>query len=197
MAPVKRLSPARPLREYVPGLTLRVADEMQECYAYTLEAEVGRLGGGFAPWLTPPQMLALGVFEGKYLNDCRGELPAEWYEGARGRLSRRADPALNCFRVKSRKSLQYWREKGWIPAAPGDPDVRGWFQWYCRYFLGRRLPALDAIQIRRWKSFARHRGQILAAYRRMAAPPRTLEEKRAHRPKQRQALLQWAYDPWV
>lgn len=186
----------RSLAEYVPGTVVRVNDKMQKGYSYTLEAPVGKdFDEKFEPYLTPQQMLEMGVFEGKYLNDCRGEYPREWY--ARAKTSQRADPRQNCFGVKSRQSLQEWRRKGWIPLVQGDPDVRGWFQWYCRYYLGRRNPAIDKIQIARWRSFARHRGQVLASYKRMERPPTTIGEKLKHRPRQRQALLQWAYNPWV
>lgn len=191
---------ARPLRWYRPGRRVTASDRMQRGYAYVLTARPGRgFAPGFRPQLSPARMLRAGVFEGKYLNDCLLELPREWYAGAlrAGRLSPGAPaPALNAFGVKSRLSLREWRRKGWLPAAPGDPDVRGWFQWYCRYWLGRRVPALDAVQIARWRAFARHRAQVLASYRR-GRRPRTPAQKRRHRPRQRQALLQWAYDPYV
>jgi hypothetical protein len=188
---------ARPLSWYRPKQKIHVADRMQTRYCYTLEVAPGR-SLGFAPHLTPAQMLARGVFEGKYLNDCVLEFPREWFEGALSRLSPGApNPGLNEFGVKSRKSLGYWRKKGWVPIVPGDPDVRGWFQWYCRYWLGRRVPGLDEVQIKRWKAFRRHAGQIATSYRTMRDPPRTKAEKRVHRPRQRQALLQWAYDPYV
>jgi hypothetical protein len=190
---------AKPLSWFVPGRRVEVADRMQRAYGYTLAKAPGR-GLAFRG-LSPARVLRLGVFEGKYLNDCVLEYPREWFAGAlrAGRLAPGGpDPALNAFGVKSRLSLQAWRRKGWLPAAPGDPDPRGWFQWYCRYWLGRREPELDAVQIRRWKAFARHRGQILASYRRLGpARPRGAQAKRAHRPRQRQALLQWAYDPFV
>jgi hypothetical protein len=195
------LPEARPLSWFTPGRRVTVSDRMQRGYAYTLAAPPGR-ELAFAPALTPAEMLRAGVFEGRYLNDCVLELPREWFAGALATdaLSPgRADPARNAFGIKSRLSLGEWRARGWVPAAPGDPDVRGWFQWYCRYWLGRRVPGLDEVQIARWRSFARHRGQILASYRRLppAARPETRAEKRAHRPRQRQALLQWAYDPYV
>jgi len=182
---------------------VKVSDKMQKNYTYTrTEAPGANFPPEFAPQLTPAEMLARGVFEGKYLNDCEGEFPAEWYRAARAAGKLRpggADPRVNEFGVKSRKSLGYWRKKGWIPIAAGDRDVRGWFQWYCRYWMGRRMPAVDAVQIKRWRAFRRHAGQILASYRRMGAGerPRTKAEKRRHRPRQRQALLQWAYDPYV
>ncbi len=165
------------------GDTIHVHDSMQRGYSYTLEAGVGRgFAEDFKPALTPQEMLKLGVFEGKYLNDCRGEYPASWFTHAR--VSDEADPTINCFGVKSRQPLSVWRQKGWII----DPDPRGWFQWYCRYYLGRRIPGVDDKQIKRWKSFARHAGQIKAN-----CEPHDF----SCRPRQRQALLQWAYDPFI
>ncbi len=165
------------------GDTVVVNDRMQRDYSYTLVAPLGRdFLPGFAPRFTPAEMLAMGVFEGKYLNDCRDEFPAEWFADAR--LSEVADPTLNCFGVKSRKPLSYWREKGWIIG----PDPRGWFQWYCRYYLGRRIPDIDAVQVKRWRAFARHAGQVRAN-----CEPGDI----ACRPRQRQALLQWSHDPFI
>ena len=165
------------------GDIVRVSDRMQRDYSYELSAAPGRgFAEDFRPAFTPAEMLRLGVFEGKYCNDCRGEFPASWY--AKARLSDVPDPSLNCFGVKSRQPLQVWRDKGWII----EPDPRGWFQWYCRYYLGRRLPEVDARQIARWKGFARHAGQIRAN-----CEPHDL----GCRPRQRQALLQWAYDPFI
>lgn len=97
----------------------------------------------------------MGVFEGKYLNDCRTEFPADWFRNA-ALAPQTANAGINFFRLKSRLSLQEWQKRGWIYG----PDPRGWFQWYCRYYLGRRLPEIDRIQIRRWKSFKRHKIQI-------------------------------------
>lgn len=168
---------------YSVGDVVEVNDRMQAGYSYTIAARAGEdFADGFTPFFTPKQMLALGVFEGKYCNDCRPELPEDWFEQAR--VSEKPDPALNCFRVKSRQSLAVWREKGWIVG----PDPRGWFQWYCRYFLGRRLPEIDAWQIKRWRAFSRHAGQIKA---------NCMPMDTSCRPRQRQALLQWAYDPFI
>ena len=197
---LRALPRAHRLAWYRPGQTVHAADRMQN-YSYTLTARAGRdFAADFAPDLTPAQMLRAGIFEGRYLNDCAGELPHEWFAAAlqRGRLRAAADVAANEFGVKSRLSLGEWRRRGWLPQHELDRDVRGWFQWYCRYWLGRRIPAVDALQIARWRSFARHRGQILASYRRLGqARPQSRAEKRAHRARQRQALLQWAYDPYV
>jgi len=165
------------------GDIIKVSDRMQHGYSYELTAGAGRsFDPSFKPAFTPAEMLAHGVFEGKYINDCRMEFPASWY--ARAKLSDTPDPAVNCFGTKSRQPLSVWRDKGWIIG----PDPRGWFQWYCRYYLGRRLPGVDDKQIARWRSFARHAAQVRAN-----CEPHNL----SCRPRQRQALLQWAYDPFI
>ena len=157
-----------------------VHDRMQRNYRYVLTAPMGRgFDKAFKPELTPKQMLALGIFGGKYMTDCRKEFPANWF--AKAKLSPGGrDPSLNFFGVDASQPLSEWRRKGWIH--PDDP--RGWFQWYCRYYMGRRGED-DARQIGRWKAMRRHIRQI---------------EKNCDpgdcfcRPKQRQALLHWAYD---
>ena len=165
------------------GDVIEVNDRMQSGYRYELVAPVGRsFFSEFSPKYAPQEMLTMGVFEGKYCNDCTNEFPEEWYEGAK--TSPTPDPILNYFGVKSRQPLSVWQEKGWIYG----PDPRGWFQWYCRYYLGRRLPEVDRIQIKRWKAFARHAGQIRAN-----CDPGDIY----CRPRQRQALLQWSYDPLI
>ena len=168
---------------YQPGQTIRVFDRMQSAYSYEL---VARVGQGFAvdfnPDLTPAEMLRMGVFEGKYCNDCRNELPSDWFDQAR--LSEAPDVHMNYFKVKSRQPLSVWQKKGWIIK----PDPRGWFQWYCRYYLGRRISDVDDRQIKRWRSFRRHAAQVRAN-----CEPGNL----SCRPRQRQALLQWAYDPFI
>ena len=158
-----------------------VHDRMQDGYRYRLTAPEGRdFDPEFRPDLSPREMLALGVFGGKYMNDCRDEFPREWFDGAR--LSpERKDISLNCFGVDASQPLAEWRRKGWIFA----DDPRGWFQWYCRYYRGRRLPDEDQRQIRRWRMMRRHIAQIAHHCR----PGDVF-----CRPRQRQALLHWAYD---
>jgi hypothetical protein len=130
-------------------VNVRVNDTMQREYRYVLTEPVGRnFDPEFRPELTPKQMLALGVFCGKYMTDCRKEFPAGWFANARLSPSRR-DCSLNYFGVDASQPLSVWRKKGWIH--PNDP--RGWFQWYCRYYMGRRVPSEDARQIKRWKRF--------------------------------------------
>jgi hypothetical protein len=157
-----------------------VNDRMQQGYVYYRTEPAGRnFAPGFAPELTPKEMLALGVFGGKYMTDCRAEFPAAWF--ARAKLSpRKHDSKLNFFGVKASQTLAEWRRQGWIH--PQDP--RGWFQWYCRYYSGRRTSD-DRRQIRRWRAIARHVAAIRAHCERG-----DLECRR----RQRQAVLHWAYD---
>jgi len=156
------------------------SDRMQQGYTYfRTEAPGSNFHPVFTPELTPCEMLHLGVFGGRYMTDCRREFPAEWFEGAR-LCAARHDPGMNFFGVNASQPLSVWRDKGWIH----HDDPRGWFQWYCRYYMGRRCDD-DLRQIKRWKAMKRHIAQI-----------------RKHcdqgdvlcRPRQRQALMNWAYD---
>ena len=159
---------------------IEVDDKMQKHYAYLLREPVGKnFHADFRPELTPKQMLALGVFGGKYMTDCAAEFPFDWFAKAK-LCSERHDPKLNYFGVNASQSLGVWRKKGWIY----DEDPRGWFQWYCRYFQGRRCID-DERQIKRWRAIRRHIAQI-----KNNCPPKALD----CRPRQRQALLHWAYD---
>jgi hypothetical protein len=164
--------------------TIIVNDRMQRGYRYALTAPVGRnFDPSFEPQLTPKQLLELGVFAGKYLTDCQAEFPASWFKRAKLSPSRR-DPSLNYFGVDASQPLSVWRAKGWI----FEDDPRGWFQWYCRYYMGRRIEAEDARQIGRWRAVRRHVAQI----RKNCEPGDPM-----CRPRQRQALLHWAYDSRV
>jgi hypothetical protein len=157
-----------------------VNDKMQRGYVYYRTEPIGRrFAPEFRPQLTPKQMLALGVFGGKYMTDCRAEFPKSWFRRAK-LCPERHDPRLNCFGVNASQSLRVWRRNGWI--RPQDP--RGWFQWYCRYYMGRRSRD-DARQIGRWRAIQRH----VAAIRKNCEQG-DLECRR----KQRQAVLHWAHD---
>lgn len=160
---------------------INVNDKMQQDYRYELIAPAGRdFASEFKPELTPKQMLELGVFGGKYMTDCQNEFPANWFTKAK--LSpRQKDPSLNYFNINASLPLSHWQRKGWIY----QEDPRGWFQWYCRYYLGRRIPEEDNRQIKRWKAIKRHVGAV-----KKNCTPGDL----TCRPKQRQALLHWAYD---
>lgn len=158
-----------------------VNDKMQKNYIYTRTMSIGDFSDldDYNPDLTPNEMLRLGVFEGKYLNDCKDEFPKSLFDGAK--TSDVADPTLNFFKVKSRQPLSVWKEKGWLHK----DDLRGWFQWYVRLYYGRRHPD-DDRQVKRWKSFvARHKAQLVKNCK---------KGDHTCRPVQRQALLQWGID---
>ena len=158
-----------------------VNDRMQKGYVYFLSEPVGEnFDSEFKPELSPKEMLELGVFGGKYMTDCYEEFPYEWFEDAKLN-SDFHDAKLNYFEVNASQPLSIWRLKGWIY----DEDPRGWFQWYCRYYMGRRIPDEDKRQIKRWKAIRRHIGAI---------KKNCFSGDLACRRKQRQALLHWAYD---
>ena len=161
-------------------VAVTVNDLMQTGYVYYLTEPAGKnFHADFHPELTPKEMLELGVFGGKYLTDCRKEFPASWFKRAK-LCPEKHDAKLNFFHVNASQPLYVWKKNGWIY----HEDPRGWFQWYCRYYLGRRCPD-DERQIKRWRAMRRHISQI-----KTNCPPGALECRR----RQRQALLHWAYD---
>ena len=136
----------------------------------------------FKPELSPKKMLDLGVFGGSYFGEKISEYPKSWFEKAK--LSKKFDVKLNRFKVKAGLTRKEWQDKGWI----FKEDPLGWFQWYCRFSNGRRIKSIDEIQIKRWKNFTRH----------VKAIKKNCDEgDLSCRRRQRQAILQWAYNPFI
>lgn len=158
-----------------------VNDKMQKNYKYELVEPMGKnFHPDFRPDLAPYEMLEIGVFGGKYMTDCKKEFPRDWFTKAKLSPNKK-DPSLNFFKVDASQSLSVWQKNNWIYK----DDPRGWFQWYCRYYMGRRIPDEDLRQVKRWKAFRRHLGQIVNKCRARDFSCNT---------RQRQALLHWAYD---
>lgn len=157
-----------------------VKDKMQT-YEYCLTEKIGeKFNNEFKPELSPKELLALGIFGGKYMTDCTDEFPDDWFENAKFSPEKK-NIDINYYKVDASQSLTIWKEKGWI----NSEDPRGWFQWYCRYYYGRRIVDEDIRQIKRWKGMKRHVSALKNNCKDM---------DQSCRRKQRQALLHWAYD---
>ena len=217
----------RPLASFHKGDTVRFSNKMSRGSYVLTEAPGQGFAAEFKPAATPGEILALGAFGGRYLNDCVDEFPAEWFwraallETLAPGAPLGGDMGINAFHIDSRLPLSEWRKAGWISEASTrgvparaagareasrqtrrqargarsiladpakNPDERGWFQWYCRYWLGRRIPDLDAVQIQRWRAFSRHAGAVSGACK---------KGDLGCRPRQRQALLHWAWVYWT
>lgn len=197
----------KPFASFHKGSTIKVNNKMVQNYTYVLSEEPG-MNLGFKPYATPEEMLSMGVFEGKYLNDCLTEFPQEWFLKAIALDKLRpngADASVNAFGVKSRQNLSVWIDNGWVPSKSNkktrkkgkydilsdpdkNPDIRGWFEWFCRYWMGRRMPELDTVQIARWKAINRHAAQI---------KKNCASGDLSCRPRQRQTLVNWSYDSFI
>ncbi len=159
-----------------------VIDPLQPGYSYETTAPVGEgYAPDFRPELTPPEMLTFGVFGGTYFEGEIDEYPPEWFSETKVSTKGKQDASCNYFGVVASQSREEWLRKGWIH--PHDP--RGWFQWYCRYYLGRRDSVEDVRQIARWKHMVRHLAQIRYHCR---------PGDSTCRPRQKQAVLHWAYN---
>lgn len=169
------------------GKKILVANNsFQKNYRYFLTERTGKnFDPDFKPDLTPKEMLKKGVFGGAYFIGVKGlipsDLPKSWFRGVKLSESLKKNPKLNYFGVNASQPLSVWKKRGWIYK----DDPHGWFEWYCRYYLGRRIELEDKRQIKRWKAIKRHIAQIAKNCR-----TRDLNCRR----RQRQALLHWAID---
>lgn len=172
-------------RQFKVGMIIEVDNIMQSGYSYQLVEPIGKnFDPKFKPDLTPKEMLERGVFEGKYFNDQILEFPKEWFLTAlkNGKLSpEKPNPKSNFMGVRSRQSLGVWKRNGWIYGN----DLRGWAEWYFRYYLGRRDPNVDRKQISRHNGIKRFIGSLRKECK---------QGDMSCRPVKRQLLTNWAYD---
>jgi hypothetical protein len=162
--------------------TITVREQYQRGYSYMLTEPTGKnFHKDFNPDLSPKEMLTMGIFGGNYFHELPGEFPSDWFKDVTFSKIDGPDPSLNYFKVNASQPLSEWLRRGWI----NEEDPKGWFLWYCRYYLGRRIKDEDERQIKRWKAINRHRAQL-----KMYCEPGDL----SCRPRQRQALLHWSYD---
>jgi hypothetical protein len=143
--------------------------------------------------LTPKEMLHRGVFGGTYFScliDPK-EFPEDWFQGLDKSYyrSERYLPEVNYFAVKSGQSQKEWEAKGWMHK----DDPRGWFEWYCKYYLCRRHED-DERQIKRWLAFCGPRGRWRnIIYSKVHSVGCGLELSGDISRKIQQSLLHWSY----
>ena len=126
----------------------------------------------FKPNLTPQQVLKMGSFGGTYFRpiyssvtkkhykskDVIKEYPKSWFKGINIEkmvTSSDYDKNVNKYKVKCGSTLEAWEGKGWM----NKQDPYGWFQWYCRFYMGRRTDD-DERQVKRWLAFAGPKGRF-------------------------------------
>lgn len=159
----------------------------------------------FTPNLTPKQVIQAGSWGGVYFNPRGGkagikgrdvdvaheEFPKDWFEGLKDEQyrARRYDHRRNKYGVKAGQDQAFWEEHGWI--IPQDP--RGWFQWYCRFYTGRRTLD-DARQISRWVGVAGSKGRWKTNLCKKCVHANKRFDDQSVSPVVRQTLLHWAYE---
>jgi hypothetical protein len=157
----------------------------------------------FKPNLSPEEVLRMGSFGGTYFRtiassvtgkvhvDAHLELPAQWISGlnvSKCIASPTYDAKVNKYKVKSGQDLRDWEESGWI--VPQDPF--GWFQFYCRFFQGRRTDD-DDRQISRWCACAGDKGRWKANLAHKVASSGKDVDDPSISPVVRQTLQHWGY----
>jgi hypothetical protein len=149
---------------WIPAETQPARDPSTHCYIFPSQST-------FTPNLSPADIIRQGAFGGTYfrpyyskvlgitIEDDWKDLPSEWTEGIdveEFMTSTTYNPEVNKFKVKCGQSIEEWEAAGWIRH---EHDVRGWFQWYCRFFQGRRCED-DERQIGRWSRCVGERGRF-------------------------------------
>jgi len=159
----------------------------------------------FRPNLSPMEVLQQGGFGGTYFRsidsavtglryqgtEVLGELPKEWIKGlsvSKQLCCQDYDTKVNKYGVKCGGCLGMWESSGWIVSI----DPYGWFQWYCRYFQGRRSTD-DERQISRWAKSAGITGRFRGQLCNKVLYANTSVDDRSISPVIRQTLHHWGF----
>ena len=152
----------------------------------------------FSPNKTPVEIINEGAFGGTYFRDIYSGVNGKWYRNSWKEFEflEDIDPKLyssnyynvkvNKYGVKCGTSLRFLENKGWM----NGQDPFGWFQWFCRYHLGRRNID-DSRQIKRWLGIVNRFKGILV---KMIKDKSTKFDDVSVLPKIRQILLHWGYE---
>tara|TARA_Y100000814_G_C12323572_1_gene399046 strand:+ start:333 stop:860 length:528 start_codon:yes stop_codon:yes gene_type:complete len=160
----------------------------------------------FKPNLTPKEVFKMGSFGGTYFRPIKSsvtgksyksenvikEYPKSWFTGINKKthvISSKYDKNINKYKVKCGSSLEDWEKNGWIDKQ----DPYGWFQWYCRFYRGRRSDD-DERQINRWKKLAGPNGRFRKRLINMIKKKNTKYNDETVSPVIRQVLLHWGYE---
>ena len=147
---------------------------------------------------SPVEVISEGAFGGTHFRDIYSGVNGKWYRNSWKEFkflssidkklyaSSYYDVGVNKYGVKFGTSLRFWESKGWINGI----DPYGWFQWYCRYWLGRRSSD-DKRQIKRWRAIVNRFKSVLV---RMIKDKGTKFDDYSVSPKIRQILLHWGYE---
>jgi hypothetical protein len=161
----------------------------------------------FHPNRTPEEVLRAGSFGGTYFRPITSAVTNMRYN-AKDVLKDTVDPSwikgldsktlltsstyrnqVNKFGVKCGGSLGMWESSGWI----SECDPYGWFQWYCRFYMGRRCSD-DARQISRWLKCAGPKGRFRSQLCNKILAVNTTPDDRSISPVIRQTLLHWGLE---
>jgi hypothetical protein len=159
----------------------------------------------FKPNLTPKQVLRMGSFGGTYYRDIHSsvtgknykgktlikKLPDDWFKGLNidtKITSSKYDKKINKYGVKCGSSLEAWESSNWIMAQ----DPYGWFQWYCRFYTGRRTKD-DRRQIDRWLKLTGPKGRFRRTLMNKIIKAGASFNDESISPVIRQTLQHWGY----
>jgi hypothetical protein len=116
----------------------------------------------FKPNLSPQEIFQLGSFGGTYWRPIHSSITNKDYKNIHKKYNSLKnlpdsimtkpydayDTSINKYKVRVGTTLEYWENKGWIKSH----DPYGWVQWYVEMWEGRRIPAYDEYQIKRWRN---------------------------------------------